>query len=312
MISDIINNPYNVINLILPDIYEKTLYFTSNIIRKDDKRVLRTFYRDKYLFYNDYFNEYIIFLYSEVNDSILYYINDTLYYKILTIDERNLLLDINNLELNYNTDIIRECIKTDKLIKIDYDTILKIYNQKHKDTMLNILLQHEIKCMIDSEYRRSYFEKMTIIDEGIPIYLPIRLELYFIMNELYNRKYTNNNNLNLNLNINIKFNNNQMDNFLSNALTMYSLISNQHISSFDIDYNIIKNAYIRFSEFMKEENKLDNNIDIITHHNIYNLHMNTFRNIINNMDRKMSNKTQKMVYKTKGGRGKTKKHRGTL
>ena len=66
------------------------------------------------------------------------------------------------------------------------------------------------------------------------------------------------------------------------------------------------------AEICNKNREIITNIDIINHHNIYNLHMNTFRNIISNMDRKMSNKTQKMVYKTKGGRGKTKKHRGTL
>jgi hypothetical protein len=310
-IFNIINNPYNIINLILPDFYEKILYFKCNIIRKDDKKVLRTLYDNRYLFHNDFFNEYSIFIYNDNEDSILYYINDSLYYKKLNINEKNILININNLELNYKPDIIKECIKTDKMIKIDYDNILRIYNKKQEYKILNVLLQHELKCLLDSEYRESYFEKITLMDETIPIYLPIQLELYFIMNELFNRTYVNNNTKNANIDTK------EINNFLSNATTMYSILVNDNIETLNIDSNIINNAYIRYNDFLKEEKDLDNYIDKINHHNIYNLHMNSFRKIVDTITtNSFMNKTYKKSIKTRNSkiniRRSTKKHRTTL
>jgi hypothetical protein len=309
--DNIINNPYNIINLILPDFYEKILYFKCNIIRKDYKKILRTLYDNRYLFHNHYFNDYSIFIYNDNEVSILYYINDSLYYKKLNINEKNILININNLELNYKPDIIKECIKTDKMIKIDYDNILRIYNKKQEYKILNVLLQHELKCLLDSEYRESYFEKITLMDETIPIYLPIQLELYFIMNELFNR--TNVNNTTKNANIDTK----EINNFLSNATTMYSILVNDNIETLNIDSNIINNAYIRYNDFLKEEKDLDNYIDKINHHNIYNLHMNSFRKIVDTITtNSFINKTYKKTIKTRNSkiniRRSTKKHRTTL
>jgi hypothetical protein len=266
----ITNNPYNILNLVLPIYYDKILNFKANILRKNSKRFLRPIINDQYIFTDDLFDIYNIFIYNSQNDSILYYLDNKLYYKELNMDDMNKLLTSKN--INDIKNIINTKIKFD----LNFKKITNLYNKNniHDDDILNNLFRHELKSNIDSEYRESYFENVYInenYNDNIPIYLPLHLELYFIVNELYN-PFTK-------IDINNKELSDDIKEYLNNAKLSYSVIINKNIENLNINNEIIIKSYNKYKLFFNNIKKINNNLDKIKLYILNNLHMNTYKNI---------------------------------
>ena len=300
-------NPYNIFNLILPKYYELILQFNANIIRKNNKRVLRTMINDKYIFYDDIFNDYNILLYSEDHNSILYYIDDHLYHKELNLYEKTHILNIKDIR------DIRNIFRTTNKIKVDYHNIINEYNMSKNTELYNLFL-HEVNCILDSEYRESYFEKYAIKDENIPIYIPIHLELYFIMNEIYsyNSQIISKENTIENIDV-----------FISSANTTYNIIINNYVNIFNnIKIKIIKSAYNKYLIFQNEFKNIDNLLDKIQLYLKYNISIHTYRELldidikrnkfIKTNNPKNINMTLKRNIMVRGGKRKTRKSKHTL